>query len=365
MLLLATNRFAEAEPLMRRALAIDEKTLGPDDKTVAVRLNNLALLLQSTTRFGEAELLYRRALAIREKNFGPNHPSVGIALTNLALLLKTMNRVAEADSLIRRASTLREQQNEPNPPELSRSSEPDRPLELAKAPDRSPVAAVPVAPPEKKPVDSSIERATSPADAAIMRATLATDGRAQANQPEEQPVQAPRLEDSAIATSQKEIEERPSEQVAALADVADMRAPLASDVPAATPQNKPEEQPTERVASTIARALVADDAAVAAQKEVEHRPPDTVIVQATTAASVPVAPSDRKLEAQPVERTKRWTEAAVVAGIQQRSKKVQLNQTKFPPTRPLRETRSPLVHAGAPVSLAVVVARAPVLAALV
>ena len=45
LLLQATNRLAEAEPLYRRALAIDEKSLGPDDPDVARDLNNLALLL--------------------------------------------------------------------------------------------------------------------------------------------------------------------------------------------------------------------------------------------------------------------------------------------------------------------------------
>ena len=45
MLLQATNRLAEAEPLYRRALAIDEKSYGPDHPDVARDLNNLAGLL--------------------------------------------------------------------------------------------------------------------------------------------------------------------------------------------------------------------------------------------------------------------------------------------------------------------------------
>ena len=40
---------------------------------VATRLNNLALL-QATNRLGEAEPLMRRALAIDEKSYGPDHP---------------------------------------------------------------------------------------------------------------------------------------------------------------------------------------------------------------------------------------------------------------------------------------------------
>jgi tetratricopeptide (TPR) repeat protein len=81
-LLRATNRFAEAETLMRRALTIDDKSLGPQHPNVATALNNLAGLLLNTNRPAEAEPLMRRALIIGEKNFGPEHPQVAIALTN-------------------------------------------------------------------------------------------------------------------------------------------------------------------------------------------------------------------------------------------------------------------------------------------
>ena len=84
LLLQDTNRLAEAEPLMRRALAIDEQSYGPDHPDVAIRLNNLALLLQDTNRLAEAEPLMRRALAIDEKSYGPDHPNVAIRLNNLA-----------------------------------------------------------------------------------------------------------------------------------------------------------------------------------------------------------------------------------------------------------------------------------------
>ena len=62
-----TNRHAEAEPLCRRALAIDEKSFGPEHPDVALSLNNLATLLYAANRHAEAEPLYRRALAIDEK----------------------------------------------------------------------------------------------------------------------------------------------------------------------------------------------------------------------------------------------------------------------------------------------------------
>ncbi|MFN6353459.1 MAG: tetratricopeptide repeat protein, partial [Cyanobacteriota bacterium] len=101
-LLKTTNRLAEAEPLMRRALAIDEASYGNDHPMVAIRLNNLAQLLQDTNRLEEAEPLMRRALAIDEASYGPDHPRVAIDLNNLAALLQATNRLAEAEPLMAR-----------------------------------------------------------------------------------------------------------------------------------------------------------------------------------------------------------------------------------------------------------------------
>jgi tetratricopeptide (TPR) repeat protein len=89
-------RYVDSEKLKRRALAIEEKSLGPDHPNVAIRLNNLALLLQTTNRLAEAEPLIRRALAINEKSLGPDHPSVAIQLKNLGGLLRSTNRPTEA-----------------------------------------------------------------------------------------------------------------------------------------------------------------------------------------------------------------------------------------------------------------------------
>ena len=101
-LLQATNRLAEAEPLMRRALTIDEQNFGKDHPNVAIDLNNLAALLQATNRLAEAEPLMRRALTIDEQSFGKDHPDVARDLNNLAQLLKATNRLAGAEPLMRR-----------------------------------------------------------------------------------------------------------------------------------------------------------------------------------------------------------------------------------------------------------------------
>jgi tetratricopeptide (TPR) repeat protein len=108
LLLRETNRFGEAEPLLRRALAIIEKSLGPDHPSVAASLSNLTELLRATDRLGEAEPLYRRALAISQKSLGPDHPDVARDLNNLALLLRETNRLGEAEPLYRRALAIDE-----------------------------------------------------------------------------------------------------------------------------------------------------------------------------------------------------------------------------------------------------------------
>jgi tetratricopeptide (TPR) repeat protein len=96
-------QFPEAERLYRRALSIDEQSLGPDHPSVATDLNYLAALLQATNRLGQAEPLYRRALDIDELSYGPGHPNVAIRLNNLAVLLRDTHRPDEAEPLSHRA----------------------------------------------------------------------------------------------------------------------------------------------------------------------------------------------------------------------------------------------------------------------
>jgi hypothetical protein len=45
--------------------------------------NNLALLYNSWGRYADAEPLYQRALAIREKALGPDHPNTALVVGNL------------------------------------------------------------------------------------------------------------------------------------------------------------------------------------------------------------------------------------------------------------------------------------------
>jgi hypothetical protein len=85
----------EAEPLFRRALAVDEneKSFGPEHPEVAIRLNNLAELLSATNQLAEAEPLFRQVLRIFAEfghRTGHEHPHFRIAIDNYAGLISAM-----------------------------------------------------------------------------------------------------------------------------------------------------------------------------------------------------------------------------------------------------------------------------------
>jgi tetratricopeptide (TPR) repeat protein len=69
---------------------------------------NLAALYDNQGRYAEAEPLFKRALAVLEKALGPNHPEVAAVRHNLAALYKDQGRYADAEALNKRAMANRE-----------------------------------------------------------------------------------------------------------------------------------------------------------------------------------------------------------------------------------------------------------------
>ena len=59
----------------------------------------LAAIDQKQGRYAEAESLFERAIAITEEKLGREHPSMGYVLSAYALLLREMERYDEADAL--------------------------------------------------------------------------------------------------------------------------------------------------------------------------------------------------------------------------------------------------------------------------
>ena len=97
------GRYAAAEPLLKRALAIDEKVRGPNHQLTAITLNNLGELFRLQGRFPEAEISYKRAVAIDVQTLGQDHPDYAAGLSNLAALYLETGRITHAGALLRTA----------------------------------------------------------------------------------------------------------------------------------------------------------------------------------------------------------------------------------------------------------------------
>src|SRR5262249_16388347 len=65
--------------------------------------NNLALLLNSVGKYAEAEPLFRKALEIRRRALGEDHPDTAASYDGLAVLLQSVGKHAEAEPLHRQA----------------------------------------------------------------------------------------------------------------------------------------------------------------------------------------------------------------------------------------------------------------------
>jgi tetratricopeptide (TPR) repeat protein len=115
------SNYAEALPLLERALAISETTLGPDHPDTAISLDNLALLYESMGNYAEALPLFQRALTIREAALGPDHPDTATSLNNLALLHYETGNHAEAMPLFQRALAIWETALGPDLPDTATS----------------------------------------------------------------------------------------------------------------------------------------------------------------------------------------------------------------------------------------------------
>jgi CHAT domain-containing protein len=115
------GRYSEAIPLAQRALAIFEKSLGPNHPNVGASLNNLAELYLNQGRYADAVPLFKRSLAIKEKTLGPDHPNVASSLNSLAVLYARQGRYANAEPLLKRSLAILEKSRGPNHPLVATS----------------------------------------------------------------------------------------------------------------------------------------------------------------------------------------------------------------------------------------------------
>lgn len=100
--LMIQGRFDEAEPLFRRVLEIEERTLGPSE-SLAASVANYAQLLMMLQRLPEAEEPSRHALEMVERVAGRDAFLTSSLLISRASILQAQGREEEAEQVLRRA----------------------------------------------------------------------------------------------------------------------------------------------------------------------------------------------------------------------------------------------------------------------
>jgi tetratricopeptide (TPR) repeat protein len=115
----ALGNRAKAKPLFERALRLREKSLPPKDPRIATSLNNLALAYCAEGAYRQAVPHLERALAIKDETLGPHHPRVATCLHNLAQLYRMLEKREQADPLYARALEIFEKNLGKNHPKVA------------------------------------------------------------------------------------------------------------------------------------------------------------------------------------------------------------------------------------------------------
>jgi serine/threonine protein kinase/Tfp pilus assembly protein PilF len=93
--------YSRAESLLRRAVEIRQRLLGPEHLDTLKSKRVLASTLVGEARYPEAEKLYRETLAIQRRILGPEHPDNLSLTNNLAGVVADEGRLGEAEKLFR------------------------------------------------------------------------------------------------------------------------------------------------------------------------------------------------------------------------------------------------------------------------
>ncbi len=98
---------APAERHARRAIELDERTLGAESPQTLAARSTLALVYFKGTRLAEAEALHREILAVQRRVLGPEHPDTIQSMSGLAGALLQQGKNAEAETLFAKVLDVR------------------------------------------------------------------------------------------------------------------------------------------------------------------------------------------------------------------------------------------------------------------
>jgi tetratricopeptide (TPR) repeat protein len=103
------DRFAEAEPYMKRAVEIRRRLLPPDHPLLVASIFNLAWIYYEWERHEQALPFWRESIVQREKRYGADHNRVLMARERMAESLAALGRDEEARAILEDVLARREQ----------------------------------------------------------------------------------------------------------------------------------------------------------------------------------------------------------------------------------------------------------------
>jgi tetratricopeptide (TPR) repeat protein len=101
------SQYADAEPLLQRAVRLREAASGLDSAELIPPVDSLAYVEFGLQKYADAEPLYKRLLDLWQKNAGADHPMVALTLDKMAEFYAFQHRYEEAEKSAIAAMELR------------------------------------------------------------------------------------------------------------------------------------------------------------------------------------------------------------------------------------------------------------------
>ena len=152
--------YSRAEPMLTQLLAM-KRPLGPEHPEVAAVLVTLAKLRQSMSQPDAAERIWRRVLAVRERTLPPNDTTIAATLDGLADACAAQGRLGDELEMRERSLAIREVAQGPDHPSLPALRTRVQELRL-------------LAPPKAEQANTPPARVSSPANNAPRRSSGST-----------------------------------------------------------------------------------------------------------------------------------------------------------------------------------------------
>ncbi|HTQ56738.1 MAG TPA: tetratricopeptide repeat protein [Bryobacteraceae bacterium] len=101
------SQYADAEPLLERAIRLREVASGPETAELIQSVDSLAYVKFGLEKYSEAEPLYKRLLELWQKNAGEDHPMVALTYDKMAEFYAFQHRYEEAEKAATAALDMR------------------------------------------------------------------------------------------------------------------------------------------------------------------------------------------------------------------------------------------------------------------